>query len=399
MHTFDLSKEELCHIAAQDFEAALGGMKIEGLIDWGAIGLEPIKRLNGESLAALAHDDRRAVFDKIHDIAMLPVVEKNTPQERDAAHKQIDAGVRTAKWRYTLALANDTYDLGYDYVDLEVLSPLCAQLATIERGATNPHMPTTHKLRHNPATHSVHVAGLVSDIFDEVHAANPELSQDDKNGLAKMQKQLMRSAIVHDMGELKGELSIATNRRHMSAQEMEAFEHDRGLTETEVFSEALDARESSLKKLAWPVQMLADKKSALLNDYSIAEGADVFTGRAHKVIERMQSQQDYLRFEGKDMAPPLSTVPQGAGYHKDFMEGYAREPMDGTANGEKSKPALQDMVSESENPQLAQAVLETLNARLEALQGKIETQLEYRPRSFEERFLEGVRAPSGGVSR
>jgi hypothetical protein len=141
MHIFAFSKEELHHLAKQDFEAAMGGMRVEELLAWQDIGVPQPARLDGASFAALSHEQRRAVIDKIHDIAMLPVYEKHTAPARDVAHKSIAGEVRTAKWRYALALVNDAYDLGYDYVDMEILSPLCAQLATIERGATNPHMP------------------------------------------------------------------------------------------------------------------------------------------------------------------------------------------------------------------------------------------------------------------
>lgn len=398
MHLFEWSKEELRHIAAQDFESALGGMKIENLIPWEDIGIEPVGHLDGKTFAALGHDERRAVIDKIHDIAMLPVYEGNTPGQRDEAHKSIDEGVRTAKWRYTLSLVNDAYDLGYDYVDMEIMAPLCAQLATIERGATNPHMPTTHKLRHNPAVHSMHVAGLVNDIFAQVEQDNPDISAGDGDTLHEMRRQLMRAALVHDMGELKGELSVASSRSGMTPEQMEAFEHRRGLTETEVFENALTERSEALTKVRWPKEMLHDRKDALLNDYSNAEESGVFLGRLHKLIERMQSQQDYLRFEGKDMAPPLKTVPQGQGYHKDFMLGYALEPMEGLANGVKNKPALAELAEQFENPQLAGRIVKTAQERLDALQKTIADRLEYRPRSFAERFTEGVRI-SGGIQR
>lgn len=400
MNVFTLTPEELRHMAAQDFAAALGGGRIENKISWQDIGVEPME-LNGANFAALDHDQRRAVIDKIHDIAMLPVYERNTGAEREAAHKSIDFGVRTAKWRYILSLTNEAYGFGYDYVDLEIMSPLCAQLATIERGATNAHMPTTHKLRHNPACHSVHVAGLIKDVFDEVRAENPQMATADHQQLLVMEKQLMRAALVHDMGELQGELSIASNRKHMTAAEMEDFEHQRGLTETEVFEKALLRRAGSLEKLRWPREMLENKRESLLNDYSIAEDPGVFMGRAHKLMERMQSQQDYLRFEGRDFAPRLNVVIREEGDHKDFMRNYAREPMHGTANGEKVKPTLAELAQEFENPELAGVLVRNLGKRLDALQKTIDERTEYKPRSFAERVLDEVRTykASTGIAR
>jgi hypothetical protein len=401
MNVLNISPEELRQMAARDFETALGGMSIENLIPWEKIGVEPMKPLTGEGFAQLAHDDRRAVIDSIHDIAMLPVYEKNTGQERDAAHKSIDFGVRTAKWRFVLSLTNEAYGFGYDYVDLEMMSPLCAQLATIERGATNVHMPTTHKLRHNPACHSVHVAGLVKDVFDEMAENNADLSAADMSELRDMQKQLMRAALVHDMGELQGELSIASNRKHMSAAEMEAFEHNRGLTETEVFENALTRRVSTLEKVRWPAEMLNEKRDSLLNDYTTAEESSVYMGRAHKLMERMQSQQDYLRFEGLSGTPKLNVIIKEEGDHKDFMRSYAQEPMHGTANGEKVRPTLAELAEDYQNPALAKKLVEVLEGRLDSLQKTIDERIEYKPKTFAERFLEGVRtnSQSAGMSR
>lgn len=391
MHILEMNQHELRNVARNDLKAAFGGLAPEGLIDWDDIGISPIKELDGKAFAQLSHEQRRSVIDRLHDIGMLPVYEGNTPQQRDQMHKAISPQVRTAKWRFVLALVNEAYDLGYDYVDLEMLSPLCAQLATIERGATNPHMASTHKLRHNPAVHSIHVAGLMTEVFKDMREQNPDMSEADAKQLRVLERQLSRAALVHDMGELKGELSVASSRRGMSAAEMEAFEHNRGLTETEVFTQALDQREVSLSKVQWPAQLLRDRKDSLLNDYSVAEGSAVFEGRLHKLVERMQSQQDYLRFERKSMAPPLRTVVQGNGYHKDFMRGYALEPMEGTANGVKNKADLAELAQGFENPQLAEKLVAAVQGRLEVLQKEIESRLEYRPRSFAERITEGVR--------
>lgn len=401
MNVFKLSPEELCQMAARDFEAAMGGSRIENMIPWDKIGIDPIEKLDGKSFGALGYEQRRAVVDKIHDIAMHPVYEKNTGAERDRAHKSIDKGVRTAKWRYITSLVNEAYDLGYDYVDLEVMSPLTAHLATIERGATNAHMPTTHKLRHNPSCHSMHVAGLIKDVFDEVASENPEMPAADKQQMQQMQRQLMRAALVHDMGELKGELSIASNRKHMTAAEMEAFEHKRGQTETEVFEDALTQRVSSLTKVQWPAEMLKEKRDGLLNDYTTAEDASVFMGRAHKLMERMQSQQDYLRFEGESMAPKLNVVIKEEGDHKDFMRNYSQEPMRGTANGQKDKPSLAELAEEFDNPDLAKKLVDVLEKRLGKHREVIDQRTEYKPKTFAERFLEGVRTneAAGGIGR
>lgn len=400
MSVFNPTASELRQQAARDYEAAMGGMKINDLIPWGDIGFSPANGLDGQWFAGQCHDDRRAIIDAIQDIGMKPVYEKNTPEERHASERAIAPEVRTAKWRYILSLVNEGYELGYDQMDMEVMAPLCARLATVERGADNPHMPTTHKLRHNPAVHSMHVAGLAKDIFDELvleHEGLPEETE-----LRDIQTRIMRAALVHDMGELKGELSVAITRQGMSAAEEQTFEHNRGLAEEEIFEAALHGRVEKLAKTGWPADELKGRCDKLLNDYSVAE-SDSFLGRAHKLIERMQTQQDYLRFEGKDMTPPQSTL-LGDKYHKDFMEGYAKKPMGGKpfasmrerggATMEEAPilekvPSLQELAEEFENPQVAGRIKEALDNQLEGLQKEVVDRL--GSRSFAEKFLQGVR--------
>lgn len=390
------SPEELRAMAARDLESALGGLKVERFIPWDAIGMQPKEEFTGADFAALSHENRRAVLDKVHDIAMLPVFEKNTAGERMDAHLGIDQGVRQAKWKYELALSNSAYGLGYDYADLEILTPMAAKLALVERGATNGHMPTTHKLRHNPMSHSLHVVGLIKDVFDGIAQDNPLLLEGDKAGLAAMQKQMMRSAVVHDMGELDGELSVARDRGRLTPKQIIALENARGHSETEVFTKYLDKRSASLEKMRWPKEMLDAKKIKFLNDYSAAEDASVFIGRAHKVCERVQSQQDYLRFSGKSMSPPLSTVIQGAGNHKEFMLNYALDPFVGATGGQKNgQPSLADLADSAPNPALARIVERGVGKKLAVLQKDVAEALQYRPQTFAEKFTEGVRGSSG----
>lgn len=398
MHIINLNADELLEIAAKDLESVLGGLNIERLIPWDEVGVPPIERLTGKKFAALEHDQRRAVLDKIHDAAMLPVFEKNTPQERHKAHLSISQDVREAKWRYELALANSAYGLGYDYADLEILTPLAAQLALVERGATNGHMPTTHKLRHNPMSHSLNVVGLIGEVFADVEQKNPQFDEKEKSELASLKRQLMRAAVVHDMGELDGELSVARDRGRLTARQVAALEQARGHSETEVFTHYLDKRSASLENMRWPSELLKEKKSNLLNDYSIAEEAGVFAGRVHKILERVQSQQDYLRFSGKSMAPPLSTVIRSAGDHKEFTLNYALDPFAGATGGQKTGVALVDMVDDAPNPRLARAVYRGVEGKLSELQKQMAEALQYRPRTFAEKFMEGTR-PSKGASR
>lgn len=372
-----MTKEELRAKAAEEFSEAFGGMKVENLIPWNEIpagdkteetGIELVETLDGKVFAALSHDQRRAVIDKIWDIGLHDVYEGHTEAERNAAHLAIDKGVRTAKWGYILALVNDAYDLGYDGLALQMLAPLCTQLSTVERGATNAYMPTTHKLRHNPAVHSIHVMGLVADVFDGLMSIHPQHADE----LGEMRRQLMQCAVVHDMGELRGELSVAIDRKHLSAEAVERIEQARGGSEADVFAAALKVCESRFAGGFSP-QEAANRTQELLHDYHVAEDTDdKFMGRLFKLMERIQSQQDYLRFEGKDMAPKLSArMLQSAGYQQ-FMVNYALSPRDGTSRGIKTKASLDELAERYESPELASLVLGSVDARLDVLQQEIE---------------------------
>lgn len=387
MDVLTLNSDDLIAAAERDFEQSLGGMRVRKLIGWEKAGLTEPEELNAGFLKSLSHDERRFVFDQIHDIAMLPVYAKNRPHERAEALAGIDTDVLDAKWRYMLSLANGAYDLGLDYVDLEILTPLYRQLATIERGATNVRMPTTHKLRHNPSIHSLHVAGLIHEIFGGAQAGQPEALQ---NEIRSFAKGLMRSALVHDMGELEGELSIAEDRAKMSVDEVKQFEAARGHSEAEVFTNALDSRRKELKRLRWPEALLEDKCDDWQQAYERGEAADTFAGRVHKCLERMQSQQDYLRFDGKDMAPRLSARLQGYEDYRTFFREYALEPFEGQSKGNKVSTSLEELAGE-EATALSRTVFKAVDSSLKKLQGDIKAALK-DDTPEETRFTERVRA-------
>lgn len=387
MNVLSLNSDDLIASAERDFEQGLGGMRIRKLIGWEKAGLSEPETLDAGFLKSLSHDERRFVFDQIHDIAMLPVYKKNRPDERAEALAGIDTEVLDAKWRYMLSLANGAYDLELDYVDLEILTPLYRQLATIERGATNVRMPTTHKLRHNPSIHSLHVAGLIHDVFGEAQAGQPEALQ---NEIRVFTKELMRSALVHDMGELEGELSIAEDRAKMSVEEVKQFETARGHSEAEVFTNAMDLRKKELKRLRWPETLLEDKCDDWQQAYERGEAADTFAGRVHKCMERMQSQQDYLRFDGKDMAPRLNAKLQGYEDYRTFFREYALEPFKGCSKGSKVSASLEELAAE-EASALSSTVFKAVDGSLKKLQQDIKAALK-DDTPEEARFAERVRA-------
>ena len=165
--TVSLTPSQMMERAGNLFTQTLGGVHPEGLVPWDELGLTRPDVLDGSYLKNLSHDQCRDVLDSLQNISLLPVYEGNRFVDREKRLEKIAPEVGEAKWHYMLCLVNETYDLGLDETDAAIIAPLLNELSVIERGATNPLMPTTHKLRHNPSIHSLHVAGVIHDIFDE----------------------------------------------------------------------------------------------------------------------------------------------------------------------------------------------------------------------------------------
>ena len=392
--TVSLTPSQMMERAGNLFTQTLGGVHPEGLVPWDELGLTRPDVLDGKYLKNLNHDQRRGVLDSLQNISLLPVYEGNRFVDREKRLEKIAPEVGEAKWHYMLCLVNETYDLGLDETDAAIIAPLLNELSVIERGATNPLMPTTHKLRHNPSIHSLHVAGVIHDIFDKARG----LVEDEAAAVAEltaMEKQLQRCALVHDMGELLGELSVASDRTHMTAEQVKAFEAARGLSETQVFMNALHNKVGELKAKQWPATVLDDKYHQWEHDYEVSEDASAFLGRLHKVCERVQSQQDYLRFEGRDFAPNMRTA---SGSSKHFMMNYVQEPLHGVSRGSKNKPSLDELASEFENPRVAKAVMEAVHQTVEHLQDVLQARMDYRLQTHRDRLLENL-PQAGGMAR
>lgn len=251
---------------------------------------------------------------------------KEAPNNRKRIHNLLlmPQEISRAKWETILSFANAAYDMGLEDYSAEgtgnktivLLSDMLERLSRHERGSKNPHMPEPCKLRHNPAIHSIHMLALTKKIFDQVAVA---IMSDGKLGhqkresalgiLTKMRRSIMFSALLHDAGELHGELSEGINRAALDKEAVKQLEKTVGEIEDRVFFDNLDDLATKQRKDAEALFDSASwygthKKQPLrdrfVNGYELVSRKKTFEGRLLKTIDRMQSQYDYLRFQAEN---------------------------------------------------------------------------------------------------
>ncbi|NBX03560.1 MAG: hypothetical protein EBR02_05810 [Alphaproteobacteria bacterium] len=268
-----------------------------------------------------SRDDTKKYYEPLDNWYALGnefAINQGEPFERAVNLALIPKPILDAKWRFMLALADTAFDFNIMHSNAEqlddnnliLLSSLYARLSQHERGSDNPHMPETHKLRHNPAIHSLHVATLSYIIFKKTReningGMKPEIETEWK----KLRDDVMLSALVHDCGEMDGELSQGSNKATMTPADAKKFEEERNHAERRTFEKHLDKRcallhdvgsdsaDKPIKEADW--QKI---RSSYISAFELAEDSKTFPGRLIKALERMQSQHDYLRFEGKNGA-------------------------------------------------------------------------------------------------
>ncbi len=207
-----------------------------------------LEQFPGDQFAALfassPENDRRAIIDAIYDIGLDSVfaeINGDTAIERQTNRrgKLLEAPSQEEKWRFILSLINQAYDMGLDETDIEYQSLMLIQLATFERGVGQSHMGEANRLRHNAALHSIHVISKIHQLFIEVeqdlHALNPDDLDEQLADLRYLKRQYMRTALSHDQGELRGELSVAGERVNLTSEAKEEFEINRSKREKAVF--------------------------------------------------------------------------------------------------------------------------------------------------------------------
>jgi len=271
---------------------------------------------------------RYAPIDAFYEIGQEFAI--NLPDRNERAYKlaTIPGEIQLARWKFMLALVDAAYGidiggLGGESIGpnhLALLSDMFARLSDRERGADNEHMPFTHKYRHNPGIHSLHTVALIDKTFHSV-MKNIDHDRGIINGekekyldkLRQMRSRMFLTALVHDMGEIEGELSQGIIVAHMDADLKAQVKLARAPREHATFIRHLDNSRKQLhhvEKGRITQEPIADVewdkiRSIYVNAYERSEKTDMFLGCLFKVHECMQSQQDYLRFQGKNGAKLL----------------------------------------------------------------------------------------------
>lgn len=150
-------------------------------------------------------------------------------------------------------------------------------------------------------------------IFDEASAkieTSTNLHGDSKveaiEYLRAMRRRLMFGAMVHDMGEMEGEISQGIEVAKQPDEIRKLFDIQRENIEQKVFDKHLDELATKpdskgnaiYKHPQWEgSEGCKGRKNTFIDAFELAEHKETFAGRLLKSLERMQSQQDYLRFQ------------------------------------------------------------------------------------------------------
>jgi len=374
---------------------------------------------------------KRRIMDDIYALGMEEVFSREEGEKIpfDLLRHLPSIQQREAKWHYALALTNEVNDLGIKHdEDLVVLSRAYAQLATFERGANNPYMAHEYRLRHNPAIHSLHVVGLVNELVERVERKHADIltTPAAREELENIRQLFARAGLVHDMGELRGEKSVAGDRATMTAEELEAFEEERAHLEGSIWEremhwhadvyalekegqlswlEALDLRKNHNRlihveqRMAHVLENMADgpekqdeldRLQSYYDKYATREEAGFASlerprqtnlsmtedwkqefelaeeislrGRLIKLIERLQTQQDYLRWNGVASATPMEAMVNGREYEADFKMNYTLDLILGERadDGTRKPNGIVHLMQEETSPVLLALAEETL---------------------------------------
>lgn len=302
-------------------------------------------------------EEKYALLDHWYESGIERFINQKDASDRRHGLTLLPRPLLYAKWKFMLALADAVFDLGLAQQtpgeaenDLNIMARLFARLSQYERGADNPHMPQTHKLRHNPAIHSMHVCTLQDHVFTR---AEHIIREKYGNSLfpilqEKMQtprRQVMRAALLHDCGEFDGELSQGITMAGMNAEQASAFGEAREAAEGEAFERALGNRRDAAHEVTngqLTDTPITDKSWGVLRDkyrksFQLAERTDEFLGRLLKSCERIQSNHDYLRWNGVNGALPLRNADRdNARFSVNYVSKVLRDADHDAPEGETS---------------------------------------------------------------
>ena len=256
--------------------------------------------------------------------------------------------VRLVKWGCSLALSDAVFDLNLNdhhsevmqVTDRKMLAHLYTRMSEHRRGESNPAMPESQKFRHGPAIHSLCTAALLDKWFASASSRMAALAQDLRRGrsveairqkaqemglenpptgfsellaelntarekLIAMRGIALASALVHDGGENRGELSFGSDKYAKidtvrKDQEGRNEEEEMRYLQLVQRTVARIAREPDTIMDAMARQQMVER---WMTFYHQAEDKHTFLGRLGKVAECIQSQHDYLNKNAKGGEP------------------------------------------------------------------------------------------------
>lgn len=337
-------------------------------------------------LASHGTDERFAFYDQIYDTGLSFVFSDLDAEKRAVQMALVPRNISRSKWIFMVALAARDCEIVLTEKEIALIGRMYNRLADHERGSENDTMPTDYKLRHNPAIHSLHTCTLIDHLFKN---AERELAArySDRNTtpsprkipalirieFEKLKQQLMLMALLHDMGEIDGELSQGMLKQALEAKgEVAAkFEHDRNNLETDIFATNL----SGIAQTVYRDSPDDGKKTVekFTTYFEATEQIGSFTGRFFKLCERLQSQSDYLRFNPKGhKVRKLEDTHMG---NKIWSLNYATKIYrDAPMHGSEGKNSLRNLAEREQNPLLSpiyEALYNAAKVEFESVQDRL----------------------------
>ena len=248
--------------------------------------------------------------------------------------------VGTPDYHAAVDLLNKKLRLGLDTIEERALSYMLTALSNSQRFGGEVHINPVQA--ENSAAHSAHSVILANEIFRRAALLSPE---QDVNEVESLRKAISLGCLVHDMGEILGELSsLAQRAAHTSVEEMPDIEREIfRITLTEAFRAAGELHADSAtfysfiqtfrneaelgrggitgtcqNRLALLISRYAQQQedvplrpdlqervNAIVRMYDLAEmkteehsPSELLRGNAVKVIEHLQGLRHFMRFAG-----------------------------------------------------------------------------------------------------
>ncbi len=327
-----------------------------------------------QKISRAAHE-QYPFYDQIYDTGLNFVFKKDDPEKRAVNMALVPRNISRSKWIFLVALTAHDCKIDLTPKEITLIGRMYNRLADHERGADNDTMPAEYKLRHNPAIHSLHTCTLIDSILTEAQeklAQRPQgISKKECDAFSQIRQKLMLMALLHDMGEIEGEISQGMDKQRLSTIEAERFEHDRNSLEEDIFVNNMQGRLKEMKDIS--KDTAKDIEDKFKKHFDETEKTGTFIGRLFKTCERMQSQHDYLRFNPKGhKSVKLADTHTG---NKVWSLSYVSFALrDAASTRHEGRNSLKNLAAKEDDPHLQAiytAILEGINAEYSDLQKRL----------------------------